>query len=81
MVLPVGTCPGRRCPTQGGRAQPHIPASAAPVSCRIWRGPAPQNSVYWLAHFLWRCVMALDPEAVSRQNLGSLQSCLVEGDP
>jgi len=25
--------------------------------------------------------MALDPEAVSRQNLGSLQSCLVEGDP
>src|SRR5205807_4315184 len=28
----TGTCAVRRCPTQGGRAQPHIPASAALVS-------------------------------------------------
>src|SRR5260370_16751206 len=26
-----GTCRPARCPTQGGRAQPHIPASPAPV--------------------------------------------------
>src|ERR1700719_3537602 len=30
--------------------------------------------------FPWRCVMSLDPEYVPRQNLGSLQGCLVEGD-
>src|ERR1700730_10061753 len=32
-------------------------------------------------HFPWRCVMSLDPKSVPRQNLGSLQGCLVEGDP
>src|SRR5712664_2504007 len=32
-------------------------------------------------HSSWRCVMSLDPESVRQQNLGSLQSCLVEGDP
>src|SRR4029077_19885356 len=31
--------------------------------------------------FPWRCVMSLDPKSVARQNLGSLQGCLVEGDP
>src|SRR5712692_3383358 len=31
--------------------------------------------------FSWRCVMSLDRESVPRQNLGSLQGCLVEGDP
>ena len=34
-----------------------------------------------LLNFLWRCVMSVDPESVPRQSLGSLQSCLVEGDP
>src|SRR6202023_304248 len=32
-------------------------------------------------HFPWRCVTSLDPKSVPRQNLGSLQGCLVEGDP
>src|SRR5260370_5351389 len=38
----LGTCLRSWCPTQGGRAQPHIPASAAPGSCRGRQGPAPQ---------------------------------------
>src|SRR5215467_10100433 len=33
-LIEQGTCAARRCPTQGGRAQPHIPASAAPISWR-----------------------------------------------
>jgi|SRR5205814_9782496 len=34
-----GTCSAPRCPNWGGRAQPHIPASAAPVSWRIRATP------------------------------------------
>src|SRR6266852_7084245 len=42
----LGTCVPSWCPTQGGRAQPHIPASAAPVSWRSRATPrksAPPN--------------------------------------
>jgi periplasmic protein TonB len=43
--------------------------------------PASQIFQASLSNFVWRCVMPLDPECVPRQSLGSLQSCLVEGDP
>jgi protein TonB len=43
-------------------------------------GLAPQISSLF-AQNLWRCVMSVEREVVSSQGLGSLQGCLVEGDP
>src|ERR1700736_5876788 len=56
------------------RARRRFPAETSRVRRRKF-------SMHSLASFPWRFVMSLDPEFVSRQNLGSLQSCLVEGDP
>ena len=76
----MGTCTGARCPTKGGRAQPHIPASAASVSWRSRATPrksAPQNfrvSVSrdsWSGGIsrkkMWRCVMSPEPKKVSAE--------------
>src|SRR5690349_17579402 len=73
-----GTCSAPRCPTQGGRAQPHIPASAAPVSWRNRATPGRSASQdFWgpmclprmdpqiLAQKLWRCAMPHDSRNVS----------------
>src|SRR5437867_695813 len=75
----LGTCAAPRCPTQGGSAQPHIPASAALASWRTRATPrrlAPQISAdsamcagdqQTLAEKkLWRCVMPLNSRAVSQ---------------
>src|SRR5216683_495003 len=84
----MGTCHNPWCPTQGGRAQPHIPASAAPVSWRSRATPrksAPQNFLVGSREILWRCVMSIEaqevPEAIPERDFGSLRGCLVEGDP
>src|SRR5260370_36630126 len=84
----MGTCHNPWCPTQGGRAQPHIPASAAPVSWRSRATPrksAPQNFLVGSREILWRCVMSIEaqevPEAITERDFGSLRGCLVEGDP
>src|SRR5258708_33352926 len=74
----MGTCHNPWCPTQGGRAQPHIPASAAPVSWRSRATPrksAPQNFLWFRfagpqnpgssQKKLWRCVMSSEPRRVS----------------
>src|SRR5258708_19651043 len=84
----MGTCHNPWCPTQGGRAQPHIPASAAPVSWRSRATPrksAPQNFLVGSREILWRCVMSIEaqevPEAIPERDFGSLRGCLVEGPP
>src|SRR5260370_21000970 len=45
----VGTCLGGRCPMQEGRAQPHIPASAAPAPAETGRDRRRQILKNWLA--------------------------------
>src|SRR5258708_5726493 len=84
----MGTCHNPWCPTQGGRAQPHIPASAAPVSWRSRATPrksAPQNFLVGSREILWRCVMSIEaqevPEAIPERDFGSLRGCLGEGAP
>src|SRR5579864_2877305 len=75
-----GTCIALRCPTQGGRAQPHIPASAAPVSWRIRATPRRLASQDFCGPFssfrrtretsqkkLWRCAMPHDSRMVSSE--------------
>ena len=73
------------------RATPHIPASAAPVSREQLEAGAANFIIGLQRSLLWRCVMPLEPQAAPTagkavrqtpgQNLGSLNGCLVEGDP
>jgi len=62
----LGTCAPARCPNWGGRAQPHIPASAAPVSWRTRATPRRSASQDF-------CGPPMFPERVgksSRKNCG-----------
>src|SRR5262249_39431675 len=60
------------------------PGRLAPQISAATFGPPSQPQI--LAEKLWRCVMPLQPRAVSvpevvhEERLGSLRSCLVEGD-
>src|SRR5258708_22841640 len=84
----MGTCHNPWCPTQGGRAQPHIPASAAPLSWRSRATPrksAPQNFLLGSREILWRTALSIEakevPEPIPERDFASLRGCLLDGDP
>src|ERR1700722_1964046 len=60
---------------------PHIPASAAPVSCAKCAGYRRRKFFPLVRSILvWRCVMSRVSSQVSNDNFGVLMGCLVEGD-
>src|SRR5271165_3662669 len=61
---------------------PHIPASAAPVSCAKYAG-CRRRKLFPLVRsiLVWRCVMSRVPGQLSNDTFGVLKGCFVEGDP
>jgi protein TonB len=60
---------------------PHIPASAAPVSCEKHTGAgAAKFFLLPRSILVWRCVMPVEPQPVPNESSGFLKGCLVDGD-
>src|SRR5271157_3555654 len=75
-----GTCRAPRCPMQQRTRAPHIPAGAAPASCRQPQEAGAAKLPRRSRASLRRCVMSQDRTSVSKEVLGSLTSCLMEGN-